>query len=65
MLRVNNTDHPYRDGMTIKALMEEKGFVFHRIIVKHSGKILEDADYASTFIKDGYVIEMFHILIGG
>jgi len=65
MLKVNNIDHPYRDGITIKALMDEKGFVFHRIIVKLNGKLVEDADYAGTVLSDGDIIEAIHIFAGG
>ena len=65
MLKVNNSDHPYNDGMTIKTLMDEKGFVFHRIIVKLNGKVLEDADYSGTLLKDGDNVEAIHVFAGG
>ena len=65
MLKVNNTDHPFHDGMTIKTLMEEKGFVFHRIIVKLNGKIMEDASYSTTMLKDGDILEAIHVFAGG
>jgi thiamine biosynthesis protein ThiS len=65
MLKVNNSDYPYREGMTIRALMDEKGFVFHRIIVRHNGKIVEETDYAGTLLQDGDVVEAIHIFAGG
>ena len=65
MLIVNNKDHPFRDGMTIKTLMEEKGFVFHRIIVKLNGKVMEDACYTTTLLKDGDNVEAIHVFAGG
>jgi thiamine biosynthesis protein ThiS len=65
MLRVNYSDHPFRDGMTIKSLLDEKGFVFHRIIVKLNGKVVEDADYAAISLKDGDNVEAVHIFAGG
>ena len=65
MITVNNTEHPFHDGMTIKSLMEEKGYVFHRIIVKHNGKLVEDAAYAETFINDGDDVKAIHIFAGG
>ena len=65
MLKVNNTDHPFHEDMTIKTLMEEKGFVFHRIIVKLNGKVMEETSYATTLLKDGDVVEAIHVFAGG
>jgi len=65
MLMINNTEYPFRDGMTIKSLMEEKGFVFHRIIVKLNGHVIEDADYAGTTLSDGDDIQAIHVFAGG
>jgi len=65
MLKVNNSDHPFRDGMTIKSLMDEKGFVFHRIIVKLNDKVIEDANYAGTLLKDGDDVKAIHVFAGG
>ena len=65
MLKVNNTEHPFREGMTVKTLMEEKGFVFHRIIVKLNGKLVEDSNYTDTLLADGDIVEAIHIFAGG
>ena len=65
MITVNNTEHPFREGMTIKTLMQEKGYVFHRIIVKLNGKVVEDADFTGIFLKDGDDIKAIHIFAGG
>ena len=65
MLIVNNAKHPFREGMTIKILLEEKGFVFHRIIVKLNGKVMEDAEFTNTVLCDGDNVEAIHIFAGG
>jgi len=65
MLTVNNTEHPFHNGMTIKTLMEEKGYVFHRIIVKVNGKLIDDGNYTSTVLSDGDTVEAIHIFAGG
>jgi len=65
MLNVNNTEYPFREGMTIKTLMDEKDFVFHRIIVKVNGKLVEDSCYADTTLSDGDNVEAIHIFAGG
>ena len=65
MLIVNNAEHPFHEGMTIKILLEEKAFVFHRIIVKLNDKVVEDADFAETFLKDGDDVKAIHVFAGG
>jgi len=65
MLMVNNTEHPFHEGMTVKTLLDEKGFVFHRIIVKVNGKVIEDSDFAGTFLQDGDDVKAIHIFAGG
>ena len=65
MLVVNHTEHPFHEGMTIKTLMEEKGFVFHRIIVKLNGKVVDDTSHESTLLQDGDNVEAIHVFAGG
>jgi thiamine biosynthesis protein ThiS len=65
MLTVNNSDHPFHEGMTIKTLMDEKGFVFHRIIVKLNGQLIEDSSYDGTLLQDGDNVQAIHVFAGG
>ena len=65
MLTVNNTGHPFSEGMTVKSLMDEKGYVFHRIIVKINGKVLENTDYSDIYLNDGDNVEAIHVFAGG
>ncbi|MDR0496141.1 MAG: MoaD/ThiS family protein [Treponema sp.] len=45
--------------------MEEKGFTFHRIIVKLNGNVIEDSDYEVTLLQDGDDVEAIHVFAGG
>ena len=65
MLTVNNTEYPFHEGMTIKTLLDEKGYVFPRIIVKVNGKVMEDSDFAGTLLKDGDNVNAIHVFAGG
>jgi thiamine biosynthesis protein ThiS len=65
MLKVNNADYSFREGMTVKTLMEEKGYVFHRIIVKLNGRLLEETEYSGANLKDGDNVEAIHVFAGG
>ena len=65
MITVNNTDHPFRPGMTITSLLEEKNFVFPLLVVKLNGRVIEDADFAVTAVNDGDDVMVMHLLAGG
>ena len=65
MLRVNNAEHPFHEGMTIRTLLDEKGYVFHRIIVKLNGSVVEDANFALTLLQDGDNVDAIQIFAGG
>ena len=65
MLKVNNTDYSFKEGLTVKTLMEEKGYVFHRIIVKLNGRLLEETEYSNAYLKDGDNVEAIHVFAGG
>ena len=65
MLTVNDTEHPFHEGMTIKTLLEEKGFVFHRIVVRLNDRVVEDACFAETLLHDGDNVKAIHVFAGG
>ena len=65
MITVNNTDHPFSPGMTIKSLLEEKNYVFPILIVKLNDRVVEDADFAVTAVNDGDNVKVLHIFAGG
>ena len=65
MLTVNDTEYPFHEGMTIKNILDEKGFVFHRIIVKLNDRVVEDKNYAETFLHDGDNVKAIHVYAGG
>ena len=51
--------------MSIQNLLDARGFVFHRIIVKLNGQVVDKTEYAGTIIKDGDNVEAIHIFAGG
>ena len=65
MITVNNTDHPFMPGMTIKSIMEEKNYIFPLLVVKINGRVVEDADFAVTSVNDGDNVIAMHVFAGG
>lgn len=65
MIKLNNRDYPYREGLTVRSLMDENGFVFQDIVVKINGKVVRDEAWFSTVIHDEDDVQMIHIFGGG
>lgn len=65
IIKLNNRDFPWEDGMTVECLMNMKKFTYSRIIVKINGKHIEQDDYTNTVINDGDDVQMIHLLAGG
>jgi sulfur carrier protein len=65
MIKVNGTEHPWRQGLNIKQLLEEKNFVYHAIIVRINEKFIPPEEYEASGIKDGDSVEAIHLITGG
>lgn len=65
MIKLNNRDFPWEEGMTVESLMEKKKFTYSRIIVKINGQHIEQEDYSNAVINDGDNVQMIHLLAGG
>ncbi len=65
MIKLNNRDFPWKEGMTVESVMQAKSFTYSRIIVKVNGQHVNQEDYSSTVINDGDEVQMIHLLAGG
>lgn len=65
MIKLNNRDFPWEEGMSAECLMNKKKFTYSRIIVKINGQHIEQVDYFKTYINDGNDVQMIHLLAGG
>lgn len=65
MIKLNNRDFPWEEGMTVESLMIQKKFTYSRIIVKINGKHIEQENYSEIAINDGDDVQMIHLLAGG
>ena len=57
IIKLNNRDFPWEEGLTIEKIMQIKKFTFPKIIVKVNGNHIEKEDYAETFVNDGDNVE--------
>ena len=65
IIKLNNRDFPWEEGLTIEKIMEIKNFTFTKIIVKVNGNHIEQEDYAAAIVNDGDNVEIIHLLAGG
>ncbi len=65
MIKVNTREHPWQAGLTVQALLDEKGFIFRHIIVRLNGKYVPEKDYGSMPIRDGDDVLVLHLMAGG
>jgi sulfur carrier protein len=66
MITVNGEEMAWRDGMTVRDVLDEKNFTFPMISVWINGKPVRDRkDYAITPVPDGGEIEVIHMISGG
>ena len=65
MIILNTREYPWREGMTVRQLLDESNYVYRRIIVKVNGKHVSEAEWPGSQIKDGDVVEAIHLMAGG
>lgn len=65
MIKLNNRDYEWVEGLTVKAIMEQNNFVYSRIIVSVNSKFIPPEDYAITIVQDGDNVKAMHLLAGG
>jgi len=65
MITLNNREYPWREGLTVRQLLDETNYVYRRITVKVNGKFLSEAEWTSATISDGNVVEALHLMAGG
>jgi len=67
MIKVNGFDFPWEEGLTVRKLLDKKGYTFHEhlIVVKINNVIVPDEEFATTLINDGDEVQALHIFGGG
>jgi len=65
IIKLNGKDYPWYEGLTIQKIMDEKKYIFPKIIVKINGQHVEKENYATTVVNDFDDVQMIHLLAGG
>lgn len=65
MIKVNNKDFEWEDGLTVRKLLDKKVYTYPRLIIKINNVLVPDEEYESTIIRDGDDVKVIHLLAGG
>lgn len=65
MIKLNNRDYEWQEGLTVEELMKLNNFTYARIIVYLNAEVVSAEDYASTMIYDGDEVKAIHLMAGG
>jgi thiamine biosynthesis protein ThiS len=65
VIRLNTEDYPWKSGMTVRSLLDEKVFTFRHIIVRVDGEYVPEEEYEKQLIQDGDDVIVLHLMAGG
>ncbi|MHB1653044.1 MAG: sulfur carrier protein ThiS [Desulfitobacteriaceae bacterium] len=65
MIKVNGKDYPWEEGLTIKQILDKKGYTFPLLVVIINGKPVAEGDYLCTVIEDRDDVKVIHLVSGG
>ena len=65
MIILNQREHAWYPGMTVRRLLDDEGYVYKRIVVKINGRVIPESAWASQAIADGDTVAAIHLMAGG
>lgn len=65
MIKLNNRDFEWEEGLTVQGLLNKKSYTYPKLIIKINHVLILSEEYASTFIRDGDDVKVIHLLAGG
>jgi len=64
-IKLNHRPYPWREGVTVAALMAENKYEFSHIIVKINGAVIEEEMWGTAEAAAGDDVEIIHVFGGG
>lgn len=65
MIKLNNREHEWHEGLTVEELLKQNNFTYARIVVYVNAEVISIEDYTSTVIRDGDDVKAIHLMAGG
>ncbi len=64
-LTVNTEAYPFREGITVAELLEEKKYSWPLVTVYVGDRRIPKDQWAATVLHDGDVVRVIHLMAGG
>ncbi|HQP39780.1 MAG TPA: sulfur carrier protein ThiS [Polyangiaceae bacterium] len=64
-LTVNGDPHPWREGLTVQALLVEKNYTFPLRVIFVNKQLVKKENIPTTVLHDGDQVEVVHLIGGG
>jgi len=55
----------YQPGMTVQDVIDERNFIYPKLVVKVNGKLIYKEDYAKVVLEESDDLKVHHLLAGG
>jgi thiamine biosynthesis protein ThiS len=65
MIQVNGDPLAWTPDMTVRGMLRAKNYTFPMIIVTIDDRQVQRADYETTPVPDGSVVQVIHLISGG
>ena len=65
MIKLNNRDYEWEEGLTVQGLLNKKSYTYPKFIIKINNVLVSSEEYTSTTIRDGDDVKVIHLLAGG
>ncbi len=65
MIAVNGRDTEWREGLTIRIIMQENKYTSPRIVIKVNGHVVRQEQWESYAVQDGDDVLVLHLIAGG
>ena len=65
-MRLNDRPYPqWKKGMTIQDVIEERNFIYPKLVVKVNDRLVEKIEYSSVRLEEEDDLKIHHLLAGG
>ncbi len=65
MILLNNREFEYFENMTVRKLIDKLKYSYPVLIVRVNKVLIDEAQFETTTIKDGDIVDIIHPICGG
>jgi sulfur carrier protein len=64
-IEVNGQILDWNEGLTIRDVLQKMRYTFRMLVIKINGSLVKKADYDTTLVPEGAIVEVIHMISGG